>query len=279
MSWDFDPQKRLWPHIKQSGVNQCWEWKRAKTKAGYGLLTINYKNYYAHRLAWELSNNRKVPSGMFVCHTCDNPACCNPSHLFIGTQEDNLQDAKEKRRMPHGEGHHSANLTGEDIRAIRNFAYGSELTRQQIADRFGIARTTVNDIIHGRTWTHVDPDWKPPQSKRSGVSHPNAKLSEDDVREIRKLSQNGFSQRKIANKFGVTRGTIEPILKGETWAHVDPEWTPDESPKKSKLSEDDVREIREAYQNGKPQKLAERFGVSITTIHSIVNYRTWKHVD
>ncbi len=279
MSWNFDPEKRLWPYVDQSAPDKCWEWKRTKTRAGYGLLTIKYKNYYAHRLAWELANNSEVPTGMFVCHRCDNPACCNPAHLFIGTQKENIQDAKEKKRIPYGEAHHGTNLTDEDIRAIRNFAYGSELTRQQIADRFGIVRSTVNDIISGRTWTHVDPDWKPPESKSRGIAHPNSKLTEDDIREIRELASEGLSQRKIAKQFGVTRGTIEPILKGETWTHVDPSWQPSKPKKKTKLTEDDIRQIRQAYQEGRSEQLARRFNVSLGTIYSIINRKTWKHVD
>lgn len=220
MTWKFIPENRLWPRVEKGASNECWPWTGSLTQAGYGLLTIQYKSYYAHRLAWELHHNEEIPEGGVICHHCDNPACCNPNHLFLGTQDDNMKDAANKKRIKHGENHHSASLTEDDIRQIRKFGEGSDLTRQQIASRFGIVRTTVNDILTGRTWQHVDPDWNPPKSKSRGTKHPNAKLTEDDVREIRRLSANGLSQRKLAAQFGVSRGTIEPILKGETWKHV-----------------------------------------------------------
>lgn len=220
MAWNFDPKKRLWPRVNKGNASECWEWSGAKTKAGYGLLTIKYKNYLAHRLAWELHNDSKIPKGVFVCHHCDNPACCNPAHLFLGTQADNMKDAAMKGRVMQGEGHFSTDLTIDDVRRIRYLGY-TNMTKKNIGEKFGISRQSVTDILLKRTWGHVDPEWQPPDSKAKGQKHPFAKLTEDDVREIRKLADKGLSPREIAAKFKVSRGTIEPILRGETWKHVE----------------------------------------------------------
>lgn len=75
----------------------CWEWQGARVGRGYGHLRFGQKYTYAHRVAWELTNGR-IPSGLVVCHRCDNPPCCRPEHLFIGTQAENLQDMAAKRR-------------------------------------------------------------------------------------------------------------------------------------------------------------------------------------
>lgn len=221
MAWNFDPEKRLWPRVNKGNVSECWKWTGARTKAGYGLLTINYQNHYAHRLAWELHKGSKIPEGFFVCHRCDNPPCCNPAHLFLGTQDDNMKDASSKGRLAatQGEGHFNASITEDDVRRIR-YLGSTNLARRKIGERFGISRQAVTDILFKRTWGHVDPEWEPPKNKSKGTAHQNAKLTENDVKEIRRLSNEGMSQRKLAAKFGVSRGTIEPIIKGETWKHV-----------------------------------------------------------
>lgn len=76
----------------------CWAWK-GLTSHGYGRLRYHGKTVSAHRLSWEIHNNRPVPDGLFVLHSCDNPACVNPAHLFLGTHQDNMRDARDKGRL------------------------------------------------------------------------------------------------------------------------------------------------------------------------------------
>lgn len=99
-------QERLWPKVDTTGgVDSCWEWLAAKKQGGYGKIGIGGKYggwVLAHRVAWELENGQ-IPSGLVVCHKCDNPGCCNPSHLFLGTQPDNLADMRRKGRDCRGE--------------------------------------------------------------------------------------------------------------------------------------------------------------------------------
>lgn len=75
----------------------CREWPGRKGRNGYGLLTLRGGTLYAHRVVWELVNG-PIPEGMEVCHTCDNPPCCNPAHLFLGTHQDNMLDMAQKGR-------------------------------------------------------------------------------------------------------------------------------------------------------------------------------------
>lgn len=77
----------------------CWLWLGSRHPTGYGQFSIKFKKMLAHRYAWSLENG-PVPEGLYVCHKCDNPPCCNPAHLFIGTQKDNLADMKAKGRAP-----------------------------------------------------------------------------------------------------------------------------------------------------------------------------------
>jgi len=76
--------------------NDCWNWQGAKIK-GYGSIRVNMKHFYVHRLTWILTNG-EISDGLYACHKCDNPACCNPRHIFLGTQRENMIDSSKKGR-------------------------------------------------------------------------------------------------------------------------------------------------------------------------------------
>lgn len=98
-------------------LNGCWTWTASKSgSAGYGGFYFKGTKHYAHRVSWELHNG-KIPNGMYVLHKCDNPSCVNPSHLFLGTQSDNINDSYAKGRHPSGVGKRSLSLNRvEEIR-------------------------------------------------------------------------------------------------------------------------------------------------------------------
>ena len=110
--WDkVNPLDRLDP-------DGCWRWEACKQKYGYGLLGVNGKSSLAHRIAYELAYG-VAPGDAFVCHTCDNPACVNPAHLFLGSHQDNMEDMTKKGRAgqsrkthcPHGHAYTPENTT------------------------------------------------------------------------------------------------------------------------------------------------------------------------
>jgi len=131
--------------------NGCWIWQGTIQGAGYGQIGWKNKLYSAHKFSYE-SFIAKVPKGMFVCHTCDNPLCVNPLHLFIGTPKQNSQDAVRKKRIAHGERQGASKLTENQVRAIRK----DPRTQQEIADEYGIDRTNVSQIKLRKSWKHVD---------------------------------------------------------------------------------------------------------------------------
>lgn len=130
-------------------VGDCWLWQGAKLPDGYGHFGFDRKRYRTHRAAYEVAFG-PVPEGMLVCHKCDQPACCNPQHLFAGTNKDNSDDKLRKGRQRRGEANR-AKLTEDQIREIR----ASNESMRQMAKRFGVSASHVSKIRRKVKWAHV----------------------------------------------------------------------------------------------------------------------------
>lgn len=140
---------RFWEKVDK-GLG-CWIWKASTNHAGYGRL--NYKGviHKAHRISYIMANG-EIPHGMHVLHTCDNRLCVNPSHLFLGTQADNMVDKQRKGRAPHGGNCPQAKLTQDQVLEIREEKI---LSGSEIASKYGITRSYAYAIRGGRTWKHL----------------------------------------------------------------------------------------------------------------------------
>ena len=146
---------------------ECWNWSASKDPRGYGLCSVQKHTFRAHRVVYAIAFG-VVPRGMFVCHRCDNPSCCNPSHLFLGTTDDNMADKVAKGRQSRGPAHaaliyerspkgsnsHNAKLTEASVREIRELRRSGQ-TVSHLARTYGVTRTAINSAIHGRSWRHV----------------------------------------------------------------------------------------------------------------------------
>jgi hypothetical protein len=146
---------RFCSKVKRGGPDDCWEWQGYRDRMGYGQVGMSgpRRNEYAHRVAWMIVNG-PIPDRMCVLHRCDNPACCNPAHHFLGTRSENMADKVRKGRQHRGERHPRARLDEHHVRAIRSMREGG-LTHQRIADAMGVSRNTVTCVLNGRNWKHV----------------------------------------------------------------------------------------------------------------------------
>lgn len=137
--------KRLWTKVDQRGPDECWPWTGRWRVRDYGMLGRGSRNdgaVLAHRAAWEVTHG-PVPEGLCVLHSCDNPPCCNPAHLFLGTQADNMRDMAAKRRG------NTVKLAPGDADAIRRAYAAGAGTQRNLAKRYKITQAHVWRIVHG----------------------------------------------------------------------------------------------------------------------------------
>jgi len=147
---------RFWSFVDERGPDDCWEWQGHHIRKGYGQYTVREPlQMLAHRVAWELHHKQEVPEGMCVCHTCDNPPCVNPAHLYLGTHTDNMRDRAERGRSAKGSQNGNAKLTEDQVREIRQLRQAGWKYRQ-LAVRFGITPTTACQITHRTHWRHIE---------------------------------------------------------------------------------------------------------------------------
>jgi hypothetical protein len=146
-----DFTQRFWKKVNKNANNDCWIWFSAKTGRGYGLFSINNVRHYAHRISYEITKG-EIPDGMYVCHTCDNPSCVNPSHLWLGTAQDNAIDRNEKGRGVYfqNEQHPRCKFTDQQVFEMRErYLVKKEKPRHIIRD-YGISRSQFYYIVDKR---------------------------------------------------------------------------------------------------------------------------------
>jgi hypothetical protein len=149
-------EQRFWSHVDRRGPDECWTWTAARDHHGYGIFGIgghDCRMLHANRIAWILTYG-PIPAGLFACHKCDNPPCCNPTHLFLGTNTDNMADMKRKGRdrCEHwGESNGCAKLTQQQVNEIRERRRNGEMTKT-LAAEYKINPSHCSEIITGRKW-------------------------------------------------------------------------------------------------------------------------------
>ena len=212
--WDV-----FWEYLVVGEDDECWEYSGKKSKSGYGRVSRERKTLYTHRMAYAFYRG-PVPPGLLVCHECDNPPCCNPNHLFLGTHLDNRLDCCRKGRQARirGEARHNSPITDADVVEIRRrFRRGMAY---RMAEEYGVHPQTIYNIVNRVTRTLPGEEPKP-IGQPLGEDRPNAKLTEALVREIRARHTRGELAGDIAADVGQEVNTVRSAIARRSWAWVE----------------------------------------------------------
>jgi len=143
---------RFMSYVKKT--KKCWLWTGTKNRRGYGKFCFREKKTaIASRVSYILFKG-DIPDNYLICHTCDNPSCVNPEHLWAGTTRDNAVDRISKKRFV-GDEHPLSRLDAEKVIQMRKLANSGKYKQKVLAKMFGITAGHVNNIIHNRSWKHI----------------------------------------------------------------------------------------------------------------------------
>ena len=251
----------LWAKADRSGGERsCWPWGASTFPDGSGACKYHGEQWHAHRLAYMLAHGG-IPKGLVVSHTCGNPLCINPSHLFLETRLDNAASMKKAlrdrfwERVDQGAPDACWLWTGTVHHSGRGIIWVSDGRRAQIASRvaweltngpipegmlvchhcdnplcvnpahlfLGTSADNSADMVRKGRQAIGDRSGPRlyPERRRRGESHPDAKLTEEDVRTIRQWYANGgVLQREIGDRYGISQANVSAILLRKTWEHI-----------------------------------------------------------
>lgn len=277
--------ERFWSKVDIRSEAECWEWTGHRHLRGYGIFWFDGKNVRANRMALLFSGNMPSNENLFALHSCDNPPCCNPSHLRWGTNRDNRDDFELRHGPIVGEKSPTSVITTAQADAIlRGRIEGKGI--RGIADELGLPETLVENVYVGSSWAHrhgVDgnptlDELKRARSKRK-VPAPNRVLTDQMIDHIFQSRMTGKSCSQIAKELGLPLGTISPVYSGVAFAdrlgkHGNPtkeELVSVRAPNPTqKLTADDILEIKDLLREGYVgADIAEKYGVSRPTITRI----------
>ena len=148
-----DPERRFWNNV--SFGENCWIWRLYKCKQGYGRFKVSAnRRVLAHRYAWEIVFGT-IPEKLQICHKCDNPSCVRPTHLFMGTQKQNMKDMYDKGRNPSrkGENNPRAKLNEIFVATIRKDYETGDTTQIKLGNKYGVDNRTISAVILKKIWS------------------------------------------------------------------------------------------------------------------------------
>lgn len=292
---------RFWAKVdKTPGLGpegDCWEWIGSYASHGYGSFKGSNKTYSTHRLSWEQANNTTAPSDMHVCHSCDNPRCCNPTHLWLGTPKQNMEDMAKKGRHgnsgKYGEFCPSHKFTEKEILEIRKALQSKQYTYEQIGEIYHISPAYLTKLAYGETWMYLNLSKLDIEKKlERGENKYNSVLTDSQVDWFKKLKLMGYKDAEAARMaefpnlrlaYNISnstqwQGIITTEFSPEDKQKAEEQYKSIESPKcGQRLTLEIAREIRNLNSEGvSATHIAEVYKISITAVCNILKEKTWK---
>lgn len=190
--------------------NGCWIWQKSLHKDGYGNITYNEKANLVHRVAYQ--EFKGEVGELYVLHKCDVPACCNPDHLFLGTQDDNVKDCVNKERDNCGIGERNSHdkLTESDVLEIIEKYKTGNYSQKELAEEFGINDRQISNIVTGKNWKHLHEKYKITlcnSRKRIDLT----KFQKMEI--IEKYKTGDYTKMQLSKEYGVERKQIYRLIK------------------------------------------------------------------
>lgn len=152
---------RFWAKVDRKTDSECWPWTATKTSFGYGSFRVgsmtdgSRRKEMAHRVAYMLATGKTIPQGKVIMHACDNPPCCNPAHLSVGTYAENGKAAYDRKRrvsiVQPGENSPRAKLTAENVAYVRSVGYAK--SARELAQELGVGTSTITAIRTRQNWS------------------------------------------------------------------------------------------------------------------------------
>jgi hypothetical protein len=149
-----DRPEVFWSKVDIRGEDECWNWKLTIHSTGVGHYCLAHKTLKAHRVAWSYTYG-DIPKGLCVCHHCDNRKCCNPKHLFLGTQADNMKDKCNKGRQPFGTKCTFSKLTEQQVLDIREKYTHNIYSQCLLSEKYNVSRSAIVSIALRHNWKHL----------------------------------------------------------------------------------------------------------------------------
>jgi hypothetical protein len=236
MNLSNDICRRIWSkvNIPKDFENLCWKWLFGKDKDGYGITSVFGKWTRAHRFAYEFYNG-PIPYGMCVCHSCNNPDCMSPYHLYLDDNTGNTQYKVECNRQTKGENVNTSILNELDVELIlMNILIGKYNNISEIAKLYNVTRDCIYDILSNKNWKHITRKFTIDNKieldslklrvignyGHKGENNNKAKLKESQVKHIKHLLKTQTVKQIHLNYSFISIATLYQIKQNRIWKHV-----------------------------------------------------------